>query len=672
MLTHSDNELWLQGSHEHAKLSASDYRKSYVQKLRIVLEGDDPISRDNIAKLRALHSSLESIEGVQKIESALTHTFVNSVVGEEDDSELVEISQIIDNDIPTIIAELKKNHVQLAPFFSDDHKKMYFFVISKTPLDLTIVDIPFEYDVVQENEQQNSFKDMILFSMLFSILFILFSIAFRSIIPSVLGTIFVAFTTLFTIAIYHYIQPNVELHVSILLIAITVSLMDFVYIYYGWHILQKHHTNQWAIYHAMAKTIIPIFWTTVVSIVGIGSLIFQDSLILQSIGYNVIISSSVGFILSFSLLTGLLSFFKVKKPYIITKNSSRFFAQQEAHYERSLLQAFLFFTASAFLFSLVYMLFQPLNLSQKKDDRVIQLIMKGDGFTQQSLARLKYLHDGLEENFPNEIEQIVSTYGYVYNLYKQQNPQTPFIISDVDAESFAFELDLYGISDQVMKKGDHKITLYIKKDTANKNDIIHWIRTHDSHKKLLFDDVDSLLSAAKYDTISNMIFVIVFIVMLIVFIMFFLTKDKRFALIALIVNISPLAWFFAFLVIVKIPLSTEILVAMLIMVALSSDATIHFLYFYHRNIKKHLSNARSLEISFINVGTPIGLGNVILGLTFILLIFVNIPTISTIGLYSTVLIMMSLFTDLFVLPVLFIEIIKSKMPNVAKPKLPKR
>ena len=99
---------------------------------------------------------------------------------------------------------------------------------------------------------------------------------------------------------------------------------------------------------------------------------------------------------------------------------------------------------------------------------------------------------------------------------------------------------------------------------------------------------------------------------------------------------------------------------MLIMIALSSDASIHFLCYFHRNSQAHVSNEDTIERAFIQVGTPVGMGSTILLLTFVLLIFANIPTISTIGVYSVVLIIFSLLADLFILPVLFIELIKSK------------
>ena len=56
---------------------------------------------------------------------------------------------------------------------------------------------------------------------------------------------------------------------------------------------------------------------------------------------------------------------------------------------------------------------------------------------------------------------------------------------------------------------------------------------------------------------------------------------------------------------------------------------------------------------------PLGMGNIILALTFASLIFVPVETIFNIGLYSSLLIVLSLLTDMFILPVLFLWGIKA-------------
>ena len=215
------------------------------------------------------------------------------------------------------------------------------------------------------------------------------------------------------------------------------------------------------------------------------------------------------------------------------------------------------------------------------------------------------------------------------------------------------------ISLKVSPSGN-QVSIYLEEDGIDKNVILQWIRAWDKENTTLLDDVNSLLNSAKNDTINHMIFVVIFILLLISFVIYHITQNKIYALIALIINSIPLVWFFSILIILQLSLSIEILVAMIIMIALSSDATIHFLYYYHRNLRRKSSDEQFLERSFIEVGTPIGIGSTILLITFLLLVFANIPTISSIGIYSVVLITGSLIADLLILPVLFIELVKSK------------
>ena len=255
---------------------------------------------------------------------------------------------------------------------------------------------------------------------------------------------------------------------------------------------------------------------------------------------------------------------------------------------------------------------------------------------------------------------ITSSYKYARGFTKSYDPSREFVVSKINLSFISFDFYLYGLYSDLMIHSDHRVTIYIEEDGVGKNMILKWIREWNQDNTTVIDDVNSLLTAAKHDSISHMVFVVLFILFLITLVIFHVTKDKMFAFIALIVNTIPLVWFLAILIILQISLSIEILVAMLIMIALSSDASIHFLYYYHRNLQTNASDEYSIERSFIEVGTPVGMGSTILLLTFLLLIFANIPTISTIGIYSVILIIFSLLADLFILPVLFIELIKSR------------
>ena len=658
MLTHNDDELWLHGSKEYNKLLNNNHQPVYIQKLQLQV-GKKAFSSKNIDNMKLLHTNLKNLKEVVKINSPLTHTVI-SFLDNKQGSSLVEATILQDLPINEIASTLEVSFKEYSQFYSPDKETLYVYVFSSAPIYFSKIYIPFKYDSIAVTEDQNIFKDMTLFLILLSTLFVLFCITFRTLIPSLLGVLFIIFTTLFTISAYKFIQPDVPLHVSILLVSIAVSIMDFIYIYNGWHTMQRSHNSNRSIYYVIMKTIKPIFWTTFVSVIGIGSLIFEKSIILQSIGYNIVLSSIIAFILSFSFLIALLSFFKIKKPYLITKNSSKFVAGLEAGYKKSLLKIFFIVTGFVFLASIFFVIIQPSSIIKDANDEVIHILLPSDGLTHASLRKLENFHHDITNRFEDDIVDIISSYKYAKGFTKAYDPSLEFEVSKINLNFISFDFNLYGIYNDMMINSDHHVTIYIEEDGVGKNLILQWIREWNQDNTTLIDDVNSLLGAAQYDSISHMIVIVCFILFLITFVIFYVTKNKLFALIALIVNTVPLIWFIAILIILDISLSIEILVAMLIMIALSSDASIHFLYYYHRNLQTHASNEYSIERSFIEVGTPVGMGSTILLLTFLLLIFANIPTISTIGVYSVVLIIFSLLADLFILPVLFIEFIKSK------------
>lgn len=658
MLTHNDDKLWLHGSKEYNKLVDNNHQAVYIQKLQLPL-GENAFSSKNIDNMKLLHKNLKSLKEVVKVNSPLTHKVI-SFSNDEDGSSLVEAKVLQESVTDEISSTLENSFKEFSQFYSPNKETLYFYVFSSSPIDFSKIYIPFQYKSIEVTPDQNLFKDLTLFLILLATLFILFCITYRTLIPSLLGVIFIVFTTLFTISVYKIIQPDVPLHVSILLISIAVSIMDFIYIYNGWHSTQAKHSSNRSIYHTVMKTIKPIFWTTLVSVFGIGSLIFNKSIILQSIGYNIILSSLVAFILSFSLLIALLSFFKIKEPYFITKKSSKFMAGLEAGYKKSLLKFFFFTTGTSFIACIIYVMLQPSSIIEKSNNEVINIVLPSDGLTHAALLKLENFHHDITERFEDDISDISSSYKYAKGFTKAYNPSMEFEVSKINLDFISFDFILYGIVNDVMLNSDHRVTIYLEEDGIDKNVILQWIREWNQDNTTLIDDANSLLSAAKYDSVAQMVFVVFLIVFLITFVIFYITKDKKFALIALLVNTLPLLWFISSLIMLNIALSIEILVAMLIMIALSSDASIHFLCYYHRNLKTQVSNEESIEQSFIEVGTPVGAGSTILLLTFSLLVFANIPTISTIGIYSVVLIIFSLLADLFILPVLFIELIKSK------------
>jgi len=85
----------------------------------------------------------------------------------------------------------------------------------------------------------------------------------------------------------------------------------------------------------------------------------------------------------------------------------------------------------------------------------------------------------------------------------------------------------------------------------------------------------------------------------------------------------------------------------------------HFIHFYNSlENSKALEGKSRVEKLMLFIGSPLVLGNVVLALTFLLLIVANVPAIATIGIFTATLIFLSILTDIFVLPVLFLELEK--------------
>ena len=153
------------------------------------------------------------------------------------------------------------------------------------------------------------------------------------------------------------------------------------------------------------------------------------------------------------------------------------------------------------------------------------------------------------------------------------------------------------------------------------------------------------------------------VLVLLMAVSYFMTRHARFSVIALMVNAIPIVWLMAAVLLFRIPLSTEMVVGMIIAVALSSDATMHFFHYFYNHRHEKKDNEKILENAMFYVGTPLAMGNVILALSFAVLLFVQIPAIHSLGLYSTLLVGLSLLVDLLVLPVLYLRMIKED-PNI--------
>ncbi len=650
---YSNDSLWLEGSKEYDKLLNMKYPSLCVEKI-VVDFSKTGWNLEAVKDLRNLQEELKWHSYVTGVNSLFEqkNVIVNKINAEQS---MIEFITLLDESDTFILQEIEENQRKYQSFIDIDKAKATFYVLSSKEIDVDLIHCELPFELIN-TERNGHTKDIILFSILITILFISFTIAFRSLLPSILGIIFIASTTVTTVALYQMFSAVKVTHISIVLLAIVISVMDFIYIYYKWHVLQQRSIpKDHLLYRVIAKTVVPIFWTTFISIVGIGSLMLVESQILYSMGMNVLFSSLSGFVLSYTLLPIMLSFFKQEHPLIFTKNSSKYFAEKESHYQHFGLKLFLIVSSVIFLYSVFMYVTKPMNVVANADSNQIHIALNEKGFTVENLFELQNIQNLLREKFKT-IEGFESAHTEMQKLYHQEYPGLAFELYDIDVDSYQFMFDLYDITKTVMVNDHFTLTIYLG-SLSNKIEILQFIRD----EGILIQDRASLLDMAKMDSIDTLFAVVLFVFGLITVVVYYLTRIFQFSLIALIVNAVPIAWFFSVVMFFDIPLSTDMLVAMIITVALSSDATLHFIFYYYDNRRKPRSPELALEQSFLYIGTPIGMGNIILALTFMAFIFIPDMTIMHIGIYSSLLIALLLLMDLFVLPILFLNKIRNNM-----------
>ena len=652
---YNDDSLWLEGSKEYDRLLDMKYPSLCVEKI-VVDFSKTGWSLEAVNDLRNLQDELKWHSYVTGVNSLFEQkSIVDNTLSPE--QSMIEFITLMDESDEYILQEIEENREKYHSFIDLDKAKATFYVLSTQEIDAEQIYCELPFDLINTDSHTHT-KDITIFLILIIILLISFTITFRSLIPSILGIIFIASTTVTTVALYQMFSAVKVTHISIVLLAIVISVMDFIYIYYKWHVLQQRSIpTDHLLYRVLAKTVVPIFWTTFISIVGIGSLMLVESQILYSMGMNVLFSSLSGFVLSYTLLPIMLSFFKQDHPLIFTKNSSRYFAKKESHYRHFGLNLFLALSTLAFVYSIFVYATKPVNVVANADSNQIHIALKEKGFTVENLFELQNIQNLLREKFKT-IEGFESAHTEIEKLYHQEHPGKVFELydADVDTDSYQFMFDLYDVTKTVMVNDHLTLTIYLG-SLSKKIEILQFIRD----EGILIQDRASLLDVAKMDSIDTLFAVVFFVFGLITLVVYYLTRILQFSLIALIVNAIPIAWFFSVVMFFDIPLSTDMLVAMIITVSLSSDATLHFIFYYYDNRRKPRSPELALEQSFLYIGTPIGMGNIILVLTFIAFIFIPDTTIAYIGIYSSLLIALLLLMDLFVLPILFLKRIRNNM-----------
>ncbi|MDX1296530.1 MAG: hypothetical protein R3302_09680, partial [Sulfurimonadaceae bacterium] len=448
-----------------------------------------------------------------------------------------------------------------------------------------------------------------------------------------------------------------RIHLAVTLLTLAIAQMDFIYFYFRWHVSQFKIDPHEAVHKAINRNTVPAFLTSVVTAVGLGSLVLIDIPVLHQIGVFALLSAFLGFVFSVTLLPALLSFFRISDTIVPFGRFSTYFAAREIHYNRRLLVIFLamVFAGAAFAAS-TFITNPPKIFDRKMHNDTVTVAMPFEMIDAQAVSHIGSFEQELKARF-SDVQSVESVHMLMQRMAELEGVDT---LDEQNVGRFLFFIELYGEAERILRGDTALVHIWLQKGSKQKSDVVEWVRTWQGNgSSVHLIDRESLAYAAKTDDAVIMASSIMTALILIGLIVFMVTRKYQLLLISWLINAIPLVGFSLLIIFFQIPLSVEILIAVTIMLGLASDATIHFSYkymqarhFYHKRIK-------ALEKVFFYAGVPVIVGNALLAVIFFVLASMGVPTLQTIGIFAGGLILLSLAVDLFVMPVLLLFVDKN-------------
>ena len=646
----SDSLFWLKDSQHLEELQSKKIATHHLSKLVVEIEKFD---EKTYQALHTLHKKIVKTEGVQKVYSVFSNEFIETKKrGEE--SEMLTVINAGDLTTFTLRQLIEDVENSYRNVVDANFKTYYFFISGEKYIDISKLNIPGSYSYTKNDSEidwyfLSSYTLLALFLTL-----LIFRLLFRSYVAFISAVFLITFSTVLTFTFIVMLTGIESIHISMLFIAISITLVEFLYFYYRWHVSQYRNNRHNALIKMLTRSMPPAMWTSVITLLGLGSLVLIDSDIIKLLSLSVILSSLIGYLLNLTFLPAFLSYLKVKHAHVPYVKLGYMLALREIQYNKKFLFGFLGLTYALVIMG-GYMIYGESNnffkLNVKNEQ--IELKIPYNHIDLHFVQSIEKFSKDLESYFDEGIDEIVSL-STIINSLNDSNTQTKELDEDA-LEQALFYMDLYDLSDKYFDESSTNIVINLW--DINKVELIEWLLQYENIE-LYFIDNATRIGSAKYNQTVLLTSSLFFALLIIGLITGWIFRSKSMILVGFTINAIPIVWFGMIVTLLAIPLSLEMLIAMTISLAVASDATIHFAYKYFRLRYFGSSRKHSLEKMYFYSAIPVIIGSIILISIFLMLSFSKVHSLELIGLYSASIILLSLLTDLFVLPVMLLHIDK--------------
>ena len=644
----SDELFWLQDSQELHKTHQKHYDTFQQSKLVVHVK---QFNDQTLSKLKTLNKTLEKLPNVLKVSSIFSNDFIENQ-SDTNSSNMIVVLNSKDINSLQIKQLVKKTHNNYCNVVDSQFKTFYFFINSSSKLNLSNITIPGEYQYIDQTQEIDR-NELFFYGLLFGIiLIVLFRLLFKNYIAAFSGIYIVFISTTLTFSIIVLITGINVIYMTMPFITISISLVEFLYFYYRWHVSQYKTHELGALKKMLNRNMTPAMWTSILTLLGLGSLVFVNSDIIKLLSMSVIISSIMSYVLNLTLLPAILSFFTLKHTHVPYAKLGFLLGSNELHYNKKFLFIFLSITYALALFgaTLIYSKAHNFFSLQVKNEQ-IELKIPYKQINLEFIESLDHFTKDLQDQFKDGLGDVVSIVKLVKSINKV-NTQTGALDNQALLQAL-FYIDLYKLNDKYFD--DNAVNITINLFDMDKVELLNWLN-HYKKIQLYFLNDDALSSIAKYNKTLLLATSLFFALVIIGIITGWIFRSIPMAFVGFTVNVIPILWFGVLITLFDIPLSMEMLIAMTISVGLASDATIHFAYKYFRLRYFGRSQKHTLEKLFFYAGIPVIIGSIFLIIVFASLWFSQIESLQLIGLYSALLISISLVSDLFILPVMLLSV----------------
>lgn len=646
----SDALFWLKDSKQLEQTQAKQFKTHHLSKLVVRV---DTFDENMHQSLQALHEELVNLEGVQKVYSLFSNDFVMTK-NSGHASEMLTVINAGDLDTFKLRKLLKELHNDYGNVVEDDFKTFYYFISGEKFVDISNLNIPGSYTYAMDDGEINWYflSSYIMIVLLITVL--MFRLLFRSYVAFFSATLLISFSTVLTFTLIVMSTGIRTIHFSMPFITISIALVEFLYFYYRWHVSQYKHNKHHALIKLLTRNMLPAMWTSILTILGLGSLVLIDSDIIKLLSLSVIFSSLISYLLNLTLLPAFLSYFEIEHAHVPYAKLVYILTFKEFRYNKKFLFGFL---GSIYMLLAIgaYLIYGESNKFFKLNVKNEQIELKIP-YTELDLPLVHSIEkftEAIEERFEDEIEDVVSLSTIIHSL-NNSNTQTKALDEEALQQAL-FYMDLYGLSEKYFD--ENAVNIIINLSDINKVELIEWLLQYKGIE-IYFVDHATLIGSAKYSQTILLASSLLTALLIIGLITGWIFRSKAMIFVGFTVNTIPIVLFGMIVTLLAIPLSLEMLIATTISLGLASDATIHFAFKYFRFRYFGRTRKHALEKMYFYSGIPVIIGSGILITVFLMLYFSQVPFLELIGIYSASLISLSLLVDLFVLPVMLLSIDK--------------